>query len=146
MVASNIEQDVILNKKVSIERCVLQIQQYYSGAESLRTDYMQQDAIAINIQRIADLCIDIANYCIKKQQLGLPKDSADSFILLAEAGLISESLLAELKGMVGFRNILVHQYTQLNLDIMVDVIEQHLQTPTEFAQIILKAMLNSPQQ
>ena len=48
-------QDVLLNKKVSIERCVQQIQRYYSGSQNLTEDYLRQDAISANIQRIADL-------------------------------------------------------------------------------------------
>lgn len=32
----------------------------------------------------------------------------------------------KLKGMVGFRNIMVHQYQKMDIKIMVDVIEHHL--------------------
>lgn len=138
-----IEQDVILNKKVSIERCVKQIRLYYSDTQDFSSDYLRQDAIVVNIQRIADLSIDIANYVLKKRKLGLPKSSSESFSLLSEAGIITQDMLLLLKGMVGFRNIIVHQYTQLDIDLMVDVIENHLEMPIEFAQIILKKVIAS---
>lgn len=138
-----IEQDVILNKKVSIERCVKQIRLYYSDTQDFSSDYLRQDAIVVNIQRIADLSIDIANYVLKKRKLGLPKSSSESFSLLSEAGIITQDMLLLLKGMVGFRNIIVHQYTQLDIDLMVEVIENHLEMPIEFAQIILKKVIAS---
>ncbi len=42
-----------------------------------------------------------------------------------------------LKGMVGFRNILLHEYTKLDINLMVDVIENHLDELKAFAQIIV---------
>jgi len=40
--------------------------------------------------------------------------------------------------MVGFRNIAVHNYQQLNLEIVRAIIEQHLEDFTKFTELILK--------
>jgi uncharacterized protein YutE (UPF0331/DUF86 family) len=85
-------------------------------------DIMKQDAIAINLQRAAEQAIDLANHAIRKCKLGLPKDSRDSFSILASSNAISEELAGKLKGMVGFCNVLVHDYRELDLNIMRDVI------------------------
>lgn len=132
-----ISQDVILNKKLSIERCVLQIRKYYAQAENFRENSLRQDAISANLQRIADLCIDLANHIIKNKKLGLPTSASESFKILADRQIIDQQLSAKLMGMVGFRNILVHQYQQINLDLMIDVIENHLDMPINYAQTIL---------
>ena len=65
--------EVILNKKVSIERCIVQINQYYAMDRGLsfEQDFLKQDAIAMNLQRICELSIDIANHLIKINKLGL---------------------------------------------------------------------------
>jgi len=133
--------DVVLNKKTSIERCVKQIRVYYARSEEIpfEEDYLSQDAIAMNLQWICELAIDIANHWVKVARLGLPKSSADAFALLAREGLIDQSLSRDLQGMVGFRNVLVHAYTELDLDLIVRVIEEHLQDPVDFASIALKA-------
>jgi uncharacterized protein YutE (UPF0331/DUF86 family) len=83
--------EIILNKKVSIERCIQQIETYYALDTGLpfSTDYLRQDAIAMNLQRACELTIDIANYLIKSKKLGLPQDSRDSFALLQQAGLMT---------------------------------------------------------
>ena len=132
---------VILNKKVSIERCIAQARKYYAmkGEIPFKEDYLRQDAVALNVQRACELCIDIANHLIKTRKLGLPQDSKDSFSLLQRAGLIGEAMTAALRAMVGFRNILIHQYQRLDLDIMVEVVERRLDDLLAFANIALAA-------
>ena len=134
--------EVLLNKKVSIERCIVQIKNYYAqrGDKPFDTNFLLQDAIAMNLQRISELAIDIANYVIKKKKLGLPQTSADSFVLLYSAGMISEDMMRRLKGMVAFRNIVVHEYKKLDLMIMADVIENHLHEPLAFADLALNSI------
>lgn len=120
--------DIVLNKKESIERCIRQIHNYYQlpTEQQFEEDFLRQDAIAINMQRACEQSIDLANYTIKVQKLGLPKESKDSFRLLADKRIIPKDLSERLCKMIGFRNILVHEYQDLDLELMVDVIENHL--------------------
>ncbi len=131
--------EIILNKKISIERCIQQIQTYYALDHGLpfEKDYLKQDAVGLNLQRACELSLDIANHLIKIKKLGLPQSSKDSFALLQRAGLITDQQMKTLQAMVAFRNILVHDYQKLNLDIMVNVIEHHLQDLLDFANAAL---------
>ena len=43
----------------------------------------------------------------------------------------------DMKGMIGFRNIAIHDYKQIDKDILQDVIENHLIDLTEFAKHML---------
>ncbi|MGH8626047.1 MAG: type VII toxin-antitoxin system HepT family RNase toxin [Gammaproteobacteria bacterium] len=124
-----------------MERCIAQARKYYAmkGELPFKEDYLKQDAIALNVQRACELCIDIANHLIKTKKLGLPQDSKDSFSLLQRGGLINEAMMASLRAMVGFRNILVHQYQKLDLDIMGDIIEHRLDALLDFANTALAA-------
>lgn len=120
--------DVVLNKKESIERCIKQVRLYYAMPSELpfEEDHLKQDAIAINLQRAAEQAIDLANHVIRKSKLGLPKESKESFEILAKAKIIPDDLADKLIGMVGFRNIMVHDYQEMDIKIMIDVIEHHL--------------------
>jgi len=120
--------DIILNKKESIERCIRQIRLYYAKPSDLpfEDDFLKQDAIAANLQRAAEQCIDLANHVVRVKKLGIPKESKESFILLEKAKIIPPALARKLEAMVGFRNTLVHQYQELDIGIMKDVIENHL--------------------
>ncbi len=126
--------DIILSKKVSIERCIKQIDQYYRMETDLPfiKDQLRLDAVAMNLQRAAELTIDIANHLVKIGKLGLPRDSHESFTLLAQAGVIDEEMMRKLQGMVGFRNILLHEYQELDMQILIDVIEHPTQDLIEF--------------
>lgn len=131
--------DVILNKKESIERCVQQIRLYYAMPSELpfEKDYLKQDAIAANLQRAAEQVIDLANHVIKKGKLGLPKESKESFEILARSGIIPKDLADKLKGMVGFRNIMVHQYQVMDIKIMIEVIEHRLDELVVFTNHVM---------
>ena len=133
--------EILLNKKISIERRVAQIDKYYAQESGLpfETDYLRQDAISMNLQRACELAIDIANHVIKTKRLGLPQDSKDSFALLQRAGLIGVEQTKALQAMVGFRNVLVHEYTRLDLRILVEVIERRMRGLLDFANEALKA-------
>ncbi|CAN2050720.1 mRNA nuclease HepT [Candidatus Magnetomoraceae bacterium gMMP-1] len=132
--------DIILNKKESIERCIKQIRIYYAlpADTCFEEDYIKQDAIAMNLQRACEQCIDLANHIIKIKKLGLPKTTKESFQLLAQNKIIPGSLASELEKMVGFRNILVHEYQILDIQLMVNVIKNHLNDLLDFTNFILK--------
>lgn len=134
--------DVVLNKKESIERCIKQIRLYYATPSDLsfEDDHLRQDAIAINLQRSAEQAIDLANHIIRKRKLGLPKESRESFKILAEAKIISDDLAGKLKKMIGFRNVIVHEYQELDINIMIDVVEHHLDDLIVYTNEILQSV------
>ena len=131
--------DIVLNKKESIERCIRQVRVYYAlpSDHPFEEDFLRQDAIAINLQRACEQCLDLANHTIKSRKLGLPKESRESFRLLAVAGVIPHDLARRLEGMVGFRNILVHEYQRMDISLMIQVIEHHLDDLVIFTNYIL---------
>jgi uncharacterized protein YutE (UPF0331/DUF86 family) len=136
--------DAVLNKKESLERCVKQIRLYYQQAGlPFEKDFMKQDAIAVNLQRICEICIDMANMVIRKGKLGVPKESRESFTILFDNHLINQTMLTHLKAMVGFRNTLVHQYQAIDLSIMKVVVEKYLDELIDFSAIILSYFENS---
>jgi uncharacterized protein YutE (UPF0331/DUF86 family) len=77
------------------------------------------------------------------RKLGLPQESKASFALLAESLIIPRDLAVKLGNMVGFRNTLVHEYQKLDIQLMVDVIEHHLDDLVDFTNLIV-AEFESP--
>lgn len=130
--------NVILNKAESTERCVRQIRAYF-GADpiSFREDQMRQDAIILNIERAWEQSIILANHLVRIRTLGFPKTSKESFQFLAKANIIDAELNSRLQGMVGFRNIAVHNYRRINLDIVEKIINKHLEDFTDFSKIAI---------
>lgn len=130
--------DVLVNKAASIERCVERVREEYADDERhLYDDITRQDAIILNVQRACQAAIDLAMHVVRIHGLGPPQESRDAFALLIEAGFLSETLGDRLMRMVGFRNIAIHEYQKLNLDVVKAIIENHLTDFTDFAQQVL---------
>jgi uncharacterized protein YutE (UPF0331/DUF86 family) len=131
--------DVILNKVASIERCLARIEEEYAaGAADLEHDFTRQDSIVLNLLRACEASIDLAMRQVRIHRLGIPQTSREAFDLLRHAGFISEDLADRLKRMVGFRNIAVHNYQAMSLQILRAIIEHRLGDFTEFTSILLK--------
>ena len=119
--------DVLLNKCEIVERCLKRIQEDYEGHESeLSDDFMRQDAILLNIQRMCQASIDLAMHVVRVSALGLPRESRGSFELLKSAQLMDAELADKMMKMVGFRNLAVHNYQSIDLEIVHAIINQHL--------------------
>ena len=112
--------DVSLNKAAIIERCIRRIHQEYKADPEL-DNYTHQDALILNIERGCQACIDLAMHIIAKEHLGIPQSSGEAFTLLHKAGLIDKKLECSMRSMTGFRNIAVHQYQQMNLDLVREI-------------------------
>ena len=131
--------DVLLNKTATIERCLRRIRDEYGGdASNLTDDLTRQDAIILNVQRACQAAIDLSMHLARARGLGAPQDSRDGFRLLIEADLLDASLGERLMRMVGFRNIAIHDYQAINLDIVRAVIEKHLVDFEHFAAQALR--------
>jgi len=138
--------DIILNKFAIIQRCIARIYEEYRGHESeLATNYTQQDSIILNIQRACQAAQDMANYVIRQKKLGIPQNARDSFQLLNDYGLVSTPITASMKNMVGFRNIAVHEYQKLNVNILKAVIEMHVDEINQFAEEVMRSFNNAEQ-
>lgn len=131
--------DVILNKAASIERCLRRIQDEYAGdRQNLITNQTKQDAIVLNLQRACETAIDLAMYVVGQRKLGVPQDSRDAFALLQTAGILPNDLAQRMQRMVGFRNVAVHEYTRLNIDVVRSIITKQLDDFRTFSSAIVK--------
>ncbi|WP_338090949.1 type VII toxin-antitoxin system HepT family RNase toxin [Pectobacterium aquaticum] len=68
----------------------------------------------------------------------MPQSSRDSFALLAANQIITIDLSDNLQKMVGLRNIAVHDYQALNLDIVIHVISHRLSDFERFIKEIAR--------
>lgn len=67
-----------------------------------------------------EACVDIAHHLIASERLRAPRDNADSFGALQEAGLVEEALARKLALAVRFRNRLVHVYWDVDDELVLD--------------------------
>lgn len=130
--------DVLLNKAATIERCVARAREEFAAAGAhFATDFTRQDAAVLNVQRACEAALDMGQYLIRRDKLGIPQSARDVFALLATVGWIEAPLADRLQKMVGFRNIAVHDYQALLIPIVTEVITRHLDDFLAYSRAIL---------
>ena len=100
-------------------------------------DYTQQDVIVINIIRACEQAIDIAGILAKSHGLRGLSTSAKRFTLLQETGLVNAEMANDLERMVGFRNLAVHLYHEIDYNIVESVIKNKLGQLSAFADLAI---------
>ena len=118
--------DIDLNKAAIIRRCLKRISEEYRGNPSRLDDFTIQDSIVLNLFRACEAAIDLAMHRVAQGRFGIPQTSRDSFQLLAQNGILSHASATAMKHMVGFRNIAVHNYQNIQLPILQAIVEKHL--------------------
>ncbi len=129
---------VIINKMDSIQRCISRIQEEYENNPENLNDYRRMDGIVLNLQRACETVTDTAMYIISTRKLGIPQTKKEAFQILEENKLISKEMCDSMKKMIGFRNIAIHDYKEIDEMILQDVIENHLPELEEFMKQMLK--------
>ena len=129
---------VVFNKYTIIEICIKRINSVYDGKLETLKDFNKQDIIVLNLQRACQAVIDIAMHIISVRNLGAPQSGKGAFTILQENNIIDEKTAKQMQGMIGFRNIAVHEYQELDLNILKNILDEHLEELREFAREILK--------
>lgn len=72
-----------------------------------------------------EACIDVAQHLCSTESLGTPRDNGEAMLRLGNAGMLTrETALAMVKA-VGFRNVLVHEYVDVQDAIVLDRLSDH---------------------
>ena len=127
--------EILINKKTTINRCIKRIQDDFQ--DDFKSNYTKQDAVILNIERACQAAIDMGNRMIRIKNLGLPQSNRDTFLKLEKDGIISAELSKKLQSMAGFRNLAVHDYGSMNIDVIINIIENNLQDLVHFAELMV---------
>ena len=84
-----------------------------SYEEYISDFYLKTSAERI-IQLIVECASDINNHVVLELSERPPEDYTSSFLRAADVGLISRELAERLKGSGGMRNIIVHEYMDID--------------------------------
>lgn len=129
--------EIVAQKIASLQRCVSRAREEAARAGgAFAADFTAQDAAILNVIRACETAIDLANMLIRKRRLGIPTESRDSFTILVRERLLEPESGARLEKMVGFRNLAVHRYRELDMKIVEVVIRDRLDDLLAFAETV----------
>ena len=85
--------------------------------EAYHTNLTLRRACEKTIELMIECVLDVIVMIISSEKLGLPEDEDNLIELLAKKKIISQKLTTLVKGMKGFRNIIVHKYGEVKNEL-----------------------------
>ncbi|MBW1748272.1 MAG: DUF86 domain-containing protein [Deltaproteobacteria bacterium] len=136
-----VDTDLILAKAGSIKKHLNRV--FEKRETDLRTflkDIDRQESILFNIQMAVQNCIDIAAHIISDQGLGVPGSTNEMFYLLEENGYLDNEITEKMVKAVGLRNLIVHEYSKIDLDQIFEVAQKDITDLNEYLKSIFKKL------
>jgi len=132
----------VIENKISYLKKYLAILQGYKQytREQIEKDTDIKGMVERYLYLAAQSAIDLAEAVLSFKNLRKPTILSETFNILEEAKIIDKNLADEMVKMVGFRNILAHDYAKINYDIVYDVLQNKTVDIEEFIQQIAHSL------
>jgi uncharacterized protein YutE (UPF0331/DUF86 family) len=120
-----VSREVTAARLRRLDRCVQRLRRL--AATPLDVYLADEDAQAIterHLQVAVQSLLDMANHIIAEQGLGSPEDAEELLTCLAAAGAVPADLYERVRGLAGFRNILVHDYLRVDHRIVHGLLQR----------------------
>ena len=119
------DPDLVAKRLALIETCLRELREL-ARPEAIPDDVKERRFVEHTLQIAIQAALDIASHVVSSARLGEPKTNHDLFSLLERNGWIAPELGAELRKVAGFRNVLVHGYTDVNPLIVKEIVSSRL--------------------
>lgn len=93
-------------------------------------------AVERSLQVAVEACLDIGRRLIALEGFRYPEDNKDVFQVLYEEGVVPESLLPSLIEMARFRNLIVHDYAQIDDARVYGILKKRLEDFDAYARAV----------
>ena len=107
-------------------------------AVDLQKDRDKAAIVERNLQLAIECCVDIAELLIISGRLKKADDGKDAIIIVGEAGIIDKEFAREFSKTVGFRNLLIHEYLDIDYQKVAENLKSNLEDFEVFAQSVAR--------
>lgn len=122
-----VDADLVRRKLAELAEYVTQVSEYRDlTVERYRADWKTQRIVERTLQIAIEACLDIASHILADRGLRAPSTYAETFEILVQAGLMSAGLGRVMADMAGFRNVIVHDYTRVDPEVVIRILRKHL--------------------
>ena len=132
---------VVEQKIESLRKCLLRVEQRCPDSlEGLLSDVDAQDVLVLNLSRAVQLCVDISLHILSGRDQPVPETMGQAFTELAAENIISRELSEKMRKAVGFRNIAIHNYEEMNWAIVYAIAKEKMIDFKQFAKQVLSVI------
>ena len=133
-----VNQALLKTKIAHINKSVERLSQKANvSLKEFKSDADLQDVIIHNLQLAIQGAIDIASHIISDEGWGVPNTLVGLFDILKEHKVLDEKITDVMRRMVGFRNIIVHEYDEVDLDKVHQILTSRLDDFNGFLKQII---------
>lgn len=130
-----IDADVVARRLLALNEALTNLERPDCGdAKRLRADAVLRAAVERWLQVAIEVCVDVAHHVIASEGWTPPATGRAAFLTLAAHGRLDQALAQRLGGAVGLRNLLVHDYADIDLERLASIVGTDLDDLREFAR------------
>jgi uncharacterized protein YutE (UPF0331/DUF86 family) len=121
-----IDRLVLTRRMEEIDKHLVKIEPYAGASlEDFLANPVAQDVVEYNLFQIVNHLIDIVQHIAVDEEYGLPQNAYEAGRMLMGKKIIGEEDLEIFKKMVGFRNVVGHDYMAINKGIVYSILSEH---------------------
>lgn len=120
---------LLINKKISVIKehlNFLDANKKNMTAQNIKKNFSLRLEVSYSLQTLIQACIDICTHLASDEEWELPDNAGQAFKIALRHKVISSKVSEELQNAVRLRNVIVHQYDELDEKIIEDVIQHRL--------------------
>ena len=128
----------VLENKISSAKKYLKILERYKkySKKEIETDLDKKGATERYLYLAVQATSDLAEATVSYRNFRKPTTMTEAFYILNEEKIISDELTEKMVRMIGFRNIIAHDYEKVDFDIVYDVLQNKLTDIENFLDTI----------
>jgi uncharacterized protein YutE (UPF0331/DUF86 family) len=131
------DEPLLFQKLESLQRCIQRVElNLPDSLETLLKDPDAQDIVSLNLTRAVQMSVDIASQWLAGHSKSTaPKTMEEAFEALANSGTIEPELAVGMRKLAGLRNPMIHNYDDVNWQIVFTICQYHLGDFRAFAKV-----------
>lgn len=135
--------------KTYLKTKLAQLEGYIAEVRELRSEpktafaktSLLEAAAERRLEKAIQCAIDVASYIVSRNALGNPTHYRDLFLFLGRAKVLPSFLVDRLEKMAGFRNILIHEYEEIDEQRVYQAIHEDVDDLVAFAKAIYEKLV-----
>lgn len=122
-----VDKSLILRKLSTLDEYLKQINEYVNiSSKDYEADWKTQRIVERTLQMMIETCLDVSGHIISDEKFRVPETYADMFRILVQNDILKESQLEAFEKMAKFRNIIVHDYEEIDAEIVLGILQKNL--------------------
>lgn len=118
--------DDLIEKRLTYVVDAVERLRLHARPDRLPDDPVQLGFVEHTLQTAIQAMLDVASSVVSSLHLGEPRTNAELFDRLASAGWIPTGRVEVYRRIVGFRNILVHRYVEVDPAVVRSILDHHV--------------------